>query len=234
MHMDNNNKIENFVLIKKPDLEYKPQQEFYDNTIFPELDLINTSIIKEELNNYINKNNNWTEWPEYDLWKNNNSNNSNNFSWTVVPLIAFGKPCEKNINLFPNTIKQIEQIPSVITAGFSKLGPGTKLSYHKGWAKLSNNVLRCHLGLKVPKNKCKILVTKENDYPSLTNIKAMYQKENKWIIFDDSLYHSASNDSDTDRIVMILDIIRPLHINLGTSNITFSEELDNFMNVFIQ
>jgi aspartyl/asparaginyl beta-hydroxylase (cupin superfamily) len=131
-------------------------------------------------------------------------------------------------------MNQIKQIPSVITAGFSKLGPGTKLSYHKGWAKLSNNVLRCHLGLKVPKNKCKILVTKENDYPNLTNIKAMYQKENKWIIFDDSLYHSASNDSDTDRIVMILDIIRPPHINLGTSNITFSEELDNFMNVFIQ
>jgi beta-hydroxylase len=223
---------EKFDLIQNPNLIYSPQQEFYDKTIFPELNLINNKIIKEELNNYINKNNTWTEWPEYELWKNNNHNNQ--YSWTVIPLIAFGKPCVKNINMFPQTMNQIKQIPNVITAGFSKLGPGTKLSYHKGWAKLSNNVLRCHLGLVVPKKKCKILVTKDNNYPNLTNIKAMYQKENKWIIFDDSLFHSASNDSNQDRIVLILDIIRPPHIKLGTSDITYSEELDNFMNEFIK
>ena len=78
---------EEFEIIKKTNLDYKPKQEFYNNDIFPELDLINNSIIKEELNNYMKNINNWTEWPEYDLWKNNDSNKS---SWTVVPLIAFG------------------------------------------------------------------------------------------------------------------------------------------------
>lgn len=226
--------VEKFEIIKIPNIKYKPLQEFYHTTIFPHLNLINSSIIKEELANYIKNNNNWTEWPEYDLWKNNKKDNYNlQTSWTVIPLVAFTKPCEKNIKLFPNTMNQLKQIPNVITAGFSKLGPGTKLSFHKGWAKLSNNVLRCHLGLRVEKNKCKILVTKENNYPNLTNIKAMYQQENKWIIFDDSLYHSATNDSDQDRIVLILDIVRPPHVNLGTSDIAYSEELDNFMNEFI-
>ena len=227
--------IEKMHIIKYPDLIIKPQQEFYDKSIYPELDNINVSIIKDELNEYINKNNNWTEWPEYNLWKENNSNSTS--SWTVIPLIAFGKHCKKNINMFPKTIEQINQIPNVLTAGFSKLGPKTTLSWHKGWAKLSNNVLRCHLGLKVPKNKCMIMVTKDNYFEpnnSELNIKSMYQKENKWIIFDDSLYHSASNDSDSERIVLIIDIIRPPHINPGTSDIGYSEELDNFMNEFVK
>ena len=235
------NNIDNFQIITNPNINIQFQQEFYDKSIFPELDLINNSIIKKELIQYIHTINNWTEWPEHELWKNNNTNlnsnsNSNtnsNISWTIIPLIAFGKLCEKNAKLFPNTLNQLKKIPNLITAGFSKLGPGTKLSYHKGWAKLSNNVLRCHLGLIVPENKCMIMVTRNNNYSNLSNIKAMYQQENKWIIFDDSLYHSASNNSESYRIVLILDIKRPTNIMTGTSNIEYSEELDNFMNEFI-
>ena len=229
-HKQCNKSTENFQIIKNPDLNIKPKQEFYDKSIFPELDLINSSIIKQELLEYMNDSNKWTEWPEYELWKESNPNSS----WKVIPIIAFGKPSEKNISIFTKTVNELKKIPNLVTAGFSKLGTGTTLSFHKGWAKLSNNVLRCHLGLIVPKNKCKIMVTQDNNYPDLTNIKAMYQKENKWIIFDDSLYHSASNDSESDRIVLILDIKRPENIALGTSDIGYSEELDNFMNEFIK
>ncbi len=227
---EENKSTENFQIIKKPDLNIKPKQEFYDKSIFPELDLLNLSVIKEELIKYMNDSNKWTEWPEYELWKESNPNSS----WKVIPIIAFGKPSDKNISIFTKTVNELKKIPNLVTAGFSKLGPGTKLSYHKGWAKLSNNVLRCHLGLIVPKNKCKIMVTQDNNYPDLTNIKTMIQKKNKWIIFDDSLYHSASNDSESDRIVMILDIKRPVQVAPGTSNIYYSEELDNFMNEFIK
>jgi aspartyl/asparaginyl beta-hydroxylase (cupin superfamily) len=142
--------------------------------------------------------------------------------------MAFSKWSKKNIETYIHTYEELKKIPDLVTAGFSKLGPGTSLKYHKGWGQLSNNVLRCHLGLEVPENSCRILV-KPNERET---IYYRYQKENDWIIFDDSLEHSADNNSDRDRIVLILDIKRPKNVNKGTSNVTFSDELENFLKEF--
>ena len=208
-------------LNKANDLMLK-YQTFYDVSIYPELKNIDSSIIKNELIDYIQKsNNNWIEWPEYDLWKNKNKT-----SWKIIPLMAFGKWSESNTKNFPKTTLQLKNIKGLVTAGFSKLGPNTTLKLHKGWGDLSNNVLRCHLGLIVPKSKCKIFVIGSNN-------DMMYQKEGKWIIFDDSLYHSASNEDDSnDRIILLLDIYRPINILKGESDIKNSTELNNFINEF--
>lgn len=219
-----NGKID-FDIIKNPNKNIYKYQTFYDVSIFPQLKSINYDVIKNELVYYLNNsNNNWIEWPEYDLWKNNNNNV--NPSWKIIPFMSFGKWSQKNIKIFPNTFKQLENIKGLVSAGFSKLGPHTTLALHKGWGNLSNNVLRCHLGLIVPKKKCKIFVMgNSNDI--------MFQKNGKWIIFDDSLYHSASNeDEEKDRIVLILDIERPSHIFKGESDVENSEELNNFINEF--
>lgn len=199
-------------------------QTFYDVSIYPELKNIDSSIIKNELIDYIQKsNNNWIEWPEYDLWKNKNKNKT---SWKIIPLMAFGKWSGPYTKKFPKTTSQLKNIKGLVTAGFSKLGPNTTLKLHKGWGDLSNNVLRCHLGLIVPKSKCKIFVIGSNN-------DMMYQKEGKWIIFDDSLYHSASNEDDSnDRIILLLDIYRPTNILKGESDIKNSSELNNFINEF--
>jgi Aspartyl/Asparaginyl beta-hydroxylase len=42
------------------------------------------------------------------------------------------------------------QLPTARTALFSRLGAGTRISSHRGWAELANHVLRCHLSLVVP------------------------------------------------------------------------------------
>lgn len=212
-----------FNTIDNPSKVIIKNQTFYDTTIFPNLSNINYNIVKNEFSDYLNKsNNNWIDWPEYNLWKNENSNSS----WKVIPLMSFGKWSEKYTKLFPKTAEQLRTIKGLVTAGFSKLGPKTKLTLHKGWGNLSNNVLRCHLGLSVPDNKCKVYVLGiSND--------VMIQKEGKWIIFDDSLYHSASNDDDIkDRIILLLDIERPEHIEKGVSDIENSYELNNFVAEF--
>lgn len=197
-------------------------QTFYDVSIYPELKNIDYSIIKNELIHYMQlSNDNWVEWPEYDLWKNKNVS-----SWKIIPLMAFGKWSDKNTKIFPKTTSQLKNINGIVSAGFSKLGPNTTLKLHKGWGDLSNNVLRCHLGLIVPKSKCKIFVVGLNN-------DMMYQKEGKWIIFDDSLYHSASNeDESADRIILLLDIKRPDNIFKGESDIKNSSELNNFIDEF--
>ena len=62
---------------------------------------------------------------------------------------------------------------------------------------------------------------------------SMYQEESKWIIFDDSLYHSASNeDNSKDRIILLVDIERPSYIEKGISDIDNSLELNNFIDEF--
>ena len=47
----------------------------------------------------------------------------------------------------PQTYDLLRQIPNIRTALFSRLGPQTTLSNHRGWADLSNHVLRIHLPL---------------------------------------------------------------------------------------
>jgi hypothetical protein len=212
-----------FNTVENPNKNITKNQPFYDPSVFPQLSNINNDIIKEELLNYLqNSNNTWIDWPEYDLWKNDDKKSS----WKVMPLMSFSKWSDKNTKIFPNTTKQLKNIDGLVSAGFSKLGPNTTLTLHKGWGNLSNNVLRCHLGLIVPANKCKVFVM------GITNDE-MIQKENKWIVFDDSLYHSASNDdNEKERIILLLDIKRPSHIPKGESDIDNSPELNNFVDEF--
>lgn len=212
-----------FNTVNNPKKEIIKYHTFFDLSIFPQLSSVNYSIIKQEILNYLqNSNDKWIDWPEYDLWKKNNPNSS----WKIIPLMSFGNWSPKNTKLFPKTTKQLKNINGLISAGFSKLGPNTKLTLHKGWANLSNNVLRCHLGLVVPENKCKVFAMGySND--------EMIQKEGKWIIFDDSLYHSASNDdNEKERIILLLDIKRPDNIPKGDSDIKDSDELNKFVEEF--
>ena len=212
-----------FKTLETPSKNITKYQTFYGLSVYPDLAKVNYGIIKNELVDYLkNGNDKWIEWPEYDLWKNKNPESS----WKIIPLMSFEKWSEKNTKLFPETTKQLQNINGLVSAGFSKLGPDTTLTLHKGWGNLSNNVLRCHLGLVVPENKCKIFVMgSENE--------EMVQKEGKWIIFDDSLYHSASNDDKKkDRVVLILDIKRPEYIPKGESDIDNSPELNNFIAEF--
>jgi beta-hydroxylase len=214
-----------FNILKKPNNTITKYQTFYDTSIYPDLTNIDYSIVKDELLNYLNQpDNNWIEWPEYDLWKNKNSSASS--SWKIIPLMSFSKWSDKNTKKFPKTTEQVRKIKGLVSAGFSKLGPNTTLALHKGWGNLSNNILRCHLGLIVPESKCKVFVLGISD-------DIMYQEEGKWIIFDDSLFHSASNEDDSkERIILLLDIERPANIEKGISDVNNSTELNNFIDEF--
>lgn len=50
----------------------------------------------------------------------------------------------------PATTKLLQGMPNVRTALFSRLGAGSRIAGHRGWADLANHVLRCHLPLIVP------------------------------------------------------------------------------------
>jgi aspartyl/asparaginyl beta-hydroxylase (cupin superfamily) len=64
------------------------------------------------------------------------------------------------------------------------------------------------------------------------NEEIRFHKENEWLIFDDSMTHYAENQSDRDRVVLIVDIERPWNIKQGVSDSEDSRELIEFINQF--
>jgi beta-hydroxylase len=112
----------------------------------------------------------------------------------VFGLYAFGKRLEDNCRLCPETVRVVETIPGLTTAGFSRLEPGTHIKPHVGYA---SNVLRCHLGLVIPPD-CALRVG--------TEVRAW--QEGKCMVFDDTTEHEAWNRSEQVRIVLLLDFTR--------------------------
>ena len=115
--------------------------------------------------------------------------------WDVFGLYAFGQKMERNCVLCPETTLLVEDIPGLKTAGFSWLEPGTHIKPHVGY---SGSVLRCHLGLIVPEG-CALRV----------GPKTMPWQEGKCMVFDDTTEHESLNRSDTVRVVLLLDFMKP-------------------------
>ena len=213
---------------------FKINKKFYNvNEIFPELNNIyndnqNKKIINE-INNNINSRNLWINWPEKPLY------DSKSATWKIIPFYGFGIWVDENLKKFPETTKFLKSIKGLKVSIISKLGPNTKLKEHRGWADLSNNVLRCHFGIRVPRSKCFVGVgdiKNEQTYNhnaevnmSNVNWEIEFHENNKWTIFDDSKLHFAGNFSDEERIVLILDIERPNFVKKGTAIVGDTKEL---------
>ena len=124
-------------------------------------------------------------WPETELYDK---------GWEVFGLWAMGRKLIEDCGSCPQTTKLVEAVPGMTTAGFSLLAPGTRIRPHVGY---TNSVLRCHLGIVVPE-RCGIQVGGET----------RRWQEGKCLVFDDTVLHSAWNDSDTPRIVLLIDFLR--------------------------
>lgn len=195
---------------------------FYDPKLFSNLRAIKpyeNHIIKECLNLYSN-NKKWIDWPEKSLYKNKDN-------WKIYPLFAFGSWADKNCSMVPSLTKYLKSIPDLKIALLSKLGSKTSLESHQGWGKYSNHILRCHYGIKIPPN-CYMAVKNKSD----KKYNKKYHKYKEWLVFDDSKLHYADNKSNQERLILIIDLVRPNFVAEGTSKIQYSEELINMINEF--
>lgn len=127
--------------------------------------------------------------------------------WKTFFLYGFGFKAEKNAALCPETTRLIEQVPGMKTAFFSILAPGKHIPPHRGPYK---GVMRYHLGLRVPepRTQCRIRVGDE----------VRYWEEGKSLLFDDTHEHEVWNDTEGTRVVLFMDVVRPLRPPLDTIN----------------
>lgn len=149
-------------------------------------------------------------WPERELW------NRPGAAWEVIPIAGFGQHIPAIVHLFPQLANLCSSIPQIRTVFFTRLGPGTVLNLHRGWAAESptgtsaNTMLRCHLGLEVPdEEKCGVWVEGER----------RPHKKGQFVVFDDGKWHTVYNLSEHDQLLLVLDLVRPPTIPPGTSNL---------------
>ena len=119
--------------------------------------------------------------------------------WKTFFLYGMGYRSEKNCEKCPETTRLVESIPGMTTALFSILTPGKHIPPHRG---LYKGLLRVHLGLIIPEpaEKCRIRVESE----------VRHWEEGKCMVFDDTFEHEVWNDTDGIRVVLFLDVKRPL------------------------
>ncbi|WP_077045137.1 aspartyl/asparaginyl beta-hydroxylase domain-containing protein [Pseudomonas sp. KK4] len=120
--------------------------------------------------------------------------------WKTFFLYGYGYKMDKNCARCPDTTRIVEAIPGMFTAFFSILAPGKHIPLHRG---PYNGLLRVHLGLVVPepREKCRIQVADQ----------IRHWERGQCLIFDDTYRHQVWNDTSGTRVVLFLDVERPLN-----------------------
>ena len=119
--------------------------------------------------------------------------------WKTFFLYGYGFKAKLGTEMCPRTAALMRQIPGMKTAMFSILSPRKHILDHRGPYK---GVLRYHLGLIVPDDEeaCRIRVGDD----------IRHWEEGHSVIFDDTFNHEVWNDTDQTRVVLFVDVLRPL------------------------
>lgn len=183
-----------------------PTDPFLDPAQFGWTDTLerNWKTIREELERVMVRQN---ELPNFQDISPDQKHLSGDDKWKTFFLFGYGFKAEANCRRCPRTTALLESIPGMKTAFFSILAPGKHIPPHRGPFK---GVIRCHLGLIVPepRTQCRIRVGQE----------IRHWEEGRVMVFDDSYNHEVWNDTSGVRVVLFLDIVRPLRFPVSALN----------------
>ncbi len=127
--------------------------------------------------------------------------------WKTFFLYGYGFQADLGVEMCPRTAALMREIPGMTTAMFSILSPRKHILDHRGPYK---GVLRYHLGLIVPRQAeaCRIRVGDD----------IRHWERGQSMIFDDTFNHEVWNDTDETRVVLFVDVLRPLPEPWSTLN----------------
>ena len=119
--------------------------------------------------------------------------------WKTFFLYGYGFEAKLGVEMCPKTAALMREIPGMSTAMFSILSPHKHILAHRGPYK---GVLRYHLGLIVPQDAeaCRIRVGED----------IRHWEAGRSMLFDDTFNHEVWNDTEETRVVLFLDVMRPL------------------------
>jgi len=128
------------------------------------------------------------DWPQRDAYAGR---------WSVFPLFFPAEPylpvdVELNRRRCPESTRILRGIPTLVGAGFSLLGPSTRVHAHRDH--YAEGVVRCHLALIAPFGARLCIGTRD-----------LVWEEGRCLVFDGQEEHEALNASDRARVVLLAD-----------------------------
>ncbi len=138
--------------------------------------------------------------------------------WKMMLLLMIDQYNEAYEAQCPVTFQLLRNIPNITFAAVSKLGAHSKIHPHKEWIKEDDTLLynngnlhRAHLGLQIPADAqaCAMRVGEET----------RSWEAGKFLMFNDSIEHEVWNNTDEDRIVLVVDFIKVGHTMLDNHQI---------------
>lgn len=114
-------------------------------------------------------------------------------TWTTLNLISYGSTSSE---VLPRTLKLVSQLPNVFNCNVSRIMPRSELKSHAGE---STCYIRCHMGVKIPA-KAPVTAMRVGD-------ETRSWEEGKIIAFCDGHWHGAVNGADSERLVLIFDVM---------------------------
>lgn len=118
--------------------------------------------------------------------------------WKRFYLKWYGSNLKSAKQLCPKTLELLDKIPAVKGAMFTMLPPGARLGKHRDPYAGS---LRYHLGLVTPNS--------DDCYISVDGERYSW-RDGEAVMFDETYIHYAENKTDKNRIILFLDIKRPV------------------------
>lgn len=122
------------------------------------------------------------------------------YGWCKFYLKWYGYTHNSAKRSCPETVKLIERIAQIKGAMFTLLPPGGKLTPHSDPFACS---LRYHLGLETPNN--------DECWINVDNQKVSW-RDGEAILFDETYVHYVANNTDKHRLILMLDVERPMGI----------------------
>lgn len=119
-------------------------------------------------------------------------------SWRTLGLMFWTLRSQANCERFPVAWSILKDIPGITAASFNLLEANATIKPHFG---NTNAIIRCHMGLIVPAPapRCAFRVGTET----------RSWEPGKFLMFCDAHQHSAWNNSDGRRYIMVVDVMTP-------------------------
>ena len=191
------------------DEHFPAHTELLDNFIEIRKEVLAIALSGNRIPNYHEFSKHQKSFYEYD-----------NKAWGMLPLRGYGYDYPENQNHFPTLKTFLKKHRNVVSATISFFPPGKVLRPHKGAFKF---VWRYHLPVFVTElpnagTSCELTI----------DSKTYFLKEGQGFLWDDTFMHSATNQSDQARVVILFDIFRsdqPLWLKLLSRLILFNAQL---------
>lgn len=136
--------------------------------------------------------------------------------WRLITLKVGNEITSKCLEHFPVIAQTLSDCPEVVSCALSILEPGVMIPIHIGYYK---GIMRYMLPLSVPDDK-------ENCFLWVNGIKYSWT-DGKSVLWDDTYPHKVYNDTNQLRVLLYMDVVRPIDGLLGKINLLVLKLIQN-------